>query len=255
MPVVRSLITALVLLGCSNRQPPEEPQEAEPVRGQTSAQTHVTHSSSGDTASELTIIDRPINFADERKQRTIAYRQRHQDAKATGIEITPQVIVLHHTGRGTLEESWNYFDPPTIDDSRPNVTAAGDVNVSTQFMVDRDGTIYRLMPETWMARHCIGLNHVAIGVENVGNDTAFPLTEAQVAANIALVRHLARRYAITHVIGHFEYQAFEGHPLFVEREPDYRTEKVDPGPAFMAAVRAGIEDLGLQGPPAPGDAP
>jgi len=25
------------------------------------------------------------------------------------------------------------------------------------------------MPETWMARHCIGLNHVAIGIENVGD--------------------------------------------------------------------------------------
>ena len=32
--------------------------------------------------------------------------------------------------------------------------------------VDRDGTICRLMPETWMARHVIGLNYSAIGIEN-----------------------------------------------------------------------------------------
>ena len=29
---------------------------------------------------------------------------------------------------------------------------------SAQFLVDRDGTIYSLMPETFMARHVIGLN-------------------------------------------------------------------------------------------------
>ncbi len=35
-------------------------------------------------------------------------------------------------------------------------------------MVDRDGTRYRLMPETYMARHVIGLNYYSIGIENVG---------------------------------------------------------------------------------------
>jgi len=242
-------VVCLFLAGCSQQQPPVNPT------GAGTGHTDTANPGTGTSESELVIIDRPINFGDERKRLTLAYRQRHQDPQATGIEITPQVVVLHHTGRGTLEESWNYFDPPQIDDSRPNVTAAGGVNVSTHFMVDRDGTIYRLLPETWMARHCIGLNHVAIGVENVGNDREFPLTKAQVAANIALVRHLAQRYSLTHIIGHFEYQQLEGHPLFSEREADYRTEKVDPGPAFMAEVRGGLEDLGLQGPPVAADSP
>ncbi len=250
MPVAVRLVAAscLLLPACRTTPAPTAPSATDsPASPASPASTPATVPAK--TTTQIAIIDRPITFGDGRKQLTVAYRQRHQDPQASDIAITPKVVVLHHTGRGTLEESWGYFEPPTIDNSRPNVTAAGDVNVSAHFMVDRDGTIYRLVPETWMARHCIGLNHVAIGIENVGNDTEFPLTDAQVAANIVLVRHLAQRFAITHVIGHFEYQQMEGHPLFWEREPDYRTQKVDPGPAFMAAVREGIADLELQGPP------
>ena len=43
-----------------------------------------------------------------------------------------------------------------------------------------------------MARHCIGLNHVAIGIENVGDGEKLPLTPAQVQADAALVRATAR---------------------------------------------------------------
>jgi len=44
------------------------------------------------------------------------------------------------------------------------------------------------MPETWMARHAIGFNHVAIGIENVGDGARWPLTDAQADADAALVR-------------------------------------------------------------------
>ena len=122
--------------------------------------------------------------------------------------------------------------------------------MSIQFLVDRDGNIYRLMPETWMARHVIGLNYNSIGVENVGGAGGAPdLTPAQVEADIRLVRYLVQKYpTIRYLIGHHEYRVFEGHPLWLERDPGYRTPKSDPGPAFMAAVRAGVADLGLEGP-------
>lgn len=51
------------------------------------------------------------------------------------------------------------------------------LNVSTQFLVDRDGTIFRLLPDTTFARHVIGLNHLAIGIENIGCDD-MPVTQA-----------------------------------------------------------------------------
>lgn len=199
----------------------------------------------------LTIVDRPIRYDDARIRRTIAYRQRHQDPAIRDTTIDPKLIILHHTGGTSLEATWRYFDRPTVEKSRKRIAGAGDLNVSAHFLVGQDGAVVRLMPETQMARHCVGLNHLAIGVENVGDPKRAPLTQAQVDADIALVRDLKRRFpGITHLIGHHEYLALEGHPYFRELDPDYRTRKGDPGPAFMARVRAGLVDLGLEGPPA-----
>lgn len=197
-----------------------------------------------------TIIDRPIDFGDERKALTLAYRRQHQDPKAADISITPQMIVLHHTASSSLEPTWKYLNNMRAETARTQLAGAGDVNVSAHFLVDRDGTIYRLMPETWMARHCIGLNHVALGIENVGDGEKFPLTDAQMQANAALVRYLAGKYpGIQYLIGHHEYRRMEGTPLFLELDPKYRNQKGDPGPDFMNKVRAKVKDLGMKGPP------
>jgi N-acetyl-anhydromuramyl-L-alanine amidase AmpD len=93
------------------------------------------------------------------------------------------------------------------------------------------------MPETTMARHTIGLNHCAIGIENVGGGKDLPLTKAQLKSNIYLVEYLASKYDIEYVIGHQEYTQFEGHPLWLEVDDGYRTTKTDPGMDFMEKVR------------------
>jgi len=199
----------------------------------------------------LKIVDRPINFDQERIQLTIAYRRIHQDPKISDVKIQPKMIILHWTGIASFTSAWNYFNRTRAEADRTQLAAAGEVNVSAQFLVDRDGTIYRLIPEDWMARHCIGLNHVAIGVENVGDGGKFPLTEAQVKADAALVRYLAHKWPITHLIGHLEYRRMEGHPYFLELDPKYRNQKPDPGTEFMNKVRGLVADLKLQGPPGP----
>ncbi|MBA3550036.1 MAG: N-acetylmuramoyl-L-alanine amidase [Nannocystis sp.] len=202
------------------------------------------------TGPALKILERPITDDDARRRRTIAYRQRHQDPSASDVVIEPRVIVLHHTGGGDLDRTWRYFDRPVIEATRTSVARGGELNVSAHFLVDRDGAVVRLMPETRMARHCVGLNHLAIGVENVGDGAGFPLTDAQVLADVALVRDLKRRFpGITHLIGHHEHRAFEGHAFYRELEPAERLPQEDPGPPFMRAVRAQLADLGLQGPP------
>jgi N-acetylmuramoyl-L-alanine amidase len=79
--------------------------------------------------------------------------------------------------------------------------------LASQFMVDRDGTIYRLMPETALARHIIGYNWCAIGIENVGgaNNKKEDLTPAQLKANIKLIRYLHAKYpTIQYVFGHYQ---------------------------------------------------
>jgi N-acetyl-anhydromuramyl-L-alanine amidase AmpD len=208
-----------------------------------------SQSSSFSSPSVPRIIPKPIDFGAERVKLTIAYRRRHQDAKADSVEIQPRMVILHWTAINSFASTWSYFNRVRAEAARPDLAAAGEVNVSAHFLVDRDGTIYQLMPENWMARHCIGLNHVAIGIENVGEGQKFPLTEAQAKADAALVRYLAAKYPITHLIGHMEYRSMEGTPLFLELDPKYRNSKPDPGAEFMSRVRFLVRDLKLQGPP------
>jgi N-acetyl-anhydromuramyl-L-alanine amidase AmpD len=193
------------------------------------------------------IHDKFINFDQERIQLTVAYRRVHQDPKADDVTIRPRMIILHWTGMSSFASAWDYFNRIRAEAARAELAAAGEVNVSAHFLVDRDGTIYRLMPATWMARHCIGLNHVAIGIENVGDGENSPLTPAQVQADVALVRYLAGKYPISHLIGHMEYRRMEGTQFFLELDPKYRNTKPDPGAEFMEKVRAQVADLKLQG--------
>ncbi len=194
------------------------------------------------------IVDTPIAWPPERDAAMLAYRRIHSDDAAADTTITPRMIVLHYTAGGSAKATKAYFDRLHLEASRAKLRAGGDVNVSAHFLVDLDGTIYRLMPETRMARHAIGVNHVAIGVENVGDEDRWKLTDAQVVANAALIRDLVARHPIEVLVGHHEVRDLEGTPWFVERDPTYRNTKPDPGARFMAAVRARVVDLGLRGP-------
>jgi N-acetyl-anhydromuramyl-L-alanine amidase AmpD len=152
-------------------------------------------------------------------------------------EITPKMVVLHWTAIPSLKKSFEAFNRSTLPNWRPDLENVSGLNVSSHFLVDQDGTIYRLMPETLMARHTIGLNHCAIGIENVGGTEGMPLTKAQLRSNIYLVNYLASKYDIDYVIGHQEYTLFENHPLWLEVDDGYRTEKTDPGMDFVEKVR------------------
>src|SRR3569832_1974771 len=195
----------------------------------------------------LAIVDAPIAWSAEREQLTLTYRREHSDPAAKDLAITPRVIVLHYTDGTSAKATRAYFAQPRIEAARKELARHGAVNVSAHFLVDRDGTIYRLQPETRYARHCIGLNHVAIGIENVGDGDAHQLTDAQVEADAALVRDLAARFAITHLLGHYEVMKFRADPLFVELDRGYHNDKPAPGARFMAQVRERVADLHLRG--------
>lgn len=192
------------------------------------------------------IVDKPIIFDEQREALTKEYMQQRYNLSVDSITITPQMIVLHHTVIKTFDKTFEAFDSPTLPNWRPDLENVSGLNVSSQFVVDRDGTIYRLMPENYMGRHVIGLNHCSIGVENVGGTDDLPLTKKQVRANIKLVKYLAKKYPIEYLIGHYEYTNFEGHPLWLEVDKGYRTEKVDPGEAFMTKVRNGTKSFNFK---------
>ncbi|WP_299162233.1 peptidoglycan recognition family protein [uncultured Eudoraea sp.] len=192
------------------------------------------------------IVDKPIVFNEERTELTRTYLLERYGLEQESPVISPKMIVLHWTVIPSLEEAFEAFDPATLPNWRPDIENVSGLNVSSQFMVDRDGTIYSLMPETNMARHVIGLNHCAIGVENVGGTKELPLTRAQLKANIWLVEYLTNKYPIEYLIGHYEYTNFEDHPLWLEKDKTYRTVKTDPGKDFMKKVRKATKNLNFK---------
>jgi N-acetyl-anhydromuramyl-L-alanine amidase AmpD len=183
------------------------------------------------------IVDIPIIFDEQRMELTKEYLLNRYNLDQETPEITPKMVVLHWTAIPSLKKSFEAFNRSTLPNWRPDLENVSGLNVSSHFLVDQDGTIYRLMPETLMARHTIGLNHCAIGIENVGGTEGMPLTTAQLRSNIYLVNYLASKYNIDYVIGHQEYTLFENHPLWLEVDDGYRTEKTDPGLDFVEKVR------------------
>lgn len=181
----------------------------------------------------------PIQFDKERIALTQEYQLTHYGIDSQSIEIEPKMIVLHWTCIPNFKATFRVFNPPAFPKDSPRIKELpGDLNVSSHFVVDRDGSIYQLMPENWMARHVIGLNHYAIGIENIGGiDGKDDLTHAQTEANAFLVCYLKKKYPeIQHVIGHNDYLNFKKTALWLERDPDYQKDKFDPGPGFLGRV-------------------
>jgi N-acetylmuramoyl-L-alanine amidase len=200
------------------------------------------------SAQDIKIIGKPIIYDSTRIKLSLQYlKERHGIIKREP-KIEPAMIVLHWTAAKTMSSTFNAFNHPKLNGDRKAIAGASDLNVSSQFLIDRDGTIYRLMPEDYFARHVIGLNYCAIGVENVGSDD-FPLTEAQLLANEQLVRYLTKKYQIKHLIGHYEYTLFKNSPLWKETDPKYQTGKSDPGISFMQKIRAKVKDLNFESLP------
>lgn len=195
------------------------------------------------------IIEKPITWNQERESLSLAYLKTRHGLEKERASIEPQMVVVHWTAIDNVEVTFDVFDSPSLK-GREELGSASNLNVSSHFIIDRDGVIFRLLPDTAFARHTIGLNYCAIGIENIGGPEA-PLTKAQLQANEELIRYLQKKYpAIEYVIGHHEYQLFQTNPLWKEMDPDYRTAKIDPGDEFMNKLRENLSDLNFK--PLPG---
>ncbi len=195
--------------------------------------------------SKYMIKQKPIVFTDKRKELTREYIKSHYGLSVKNIEIIPTNIVLHWTAVMDFEKSFERLNAELLYSDREDIAKASALNVSAHFLVKRDGTIYQLMPDNWMARHVIGHNYSSIGIENGGGEgnEKEDLTQAQLGANIWLVNYLKAKYpSIKNVMGHHEYRNFENSDLWLEKDAGYRTEKADPGVKFMNDVRSAIDE-------------
>jgi len=151
-------------------------------------------------AAALHVVWKPIPFGPQRKAETARYARAHY-----GIDsyvLHPRVIVEHVTANDSFGATWNTFAADTPDPELGQLPGT-----CAHFVVDRDGTVYQLVPLNVMCRHTVGLNYVAIGIEHVGmSDSQVLHDPAQMRASLALTRMLMRRFGISvrNVIGHAE---------------------------------------------------
>lgn len=199
-------------------------------------------------AQQIKIIEKPIIFDATRTRLSLDYLKRRHSLIQKEPTINPTMIVLHWTASKSLMGTYNAFNKSILPSGRKNLTGASSLNVSSHFLVDRNGTIYQLLPDTIFARHVIGLNYCAIGIENVGSND-YPLTKAQLLANEKLVRYLAKKYKIQYLIGHYEHTLFKNTSMWRETNPYYQSGKIDPGKTFMRNIREELQDLNLKGAP------
>ncbi len=153
-------------------------------------------------------------------------------ARSSGPPRTQAIdtVVIHTTGGPTC-------DPRS---GRPVWVRAGTLAANMRFieahpklgihyMIDRDGTLRRSVPEDQVAHHVFGHSARSIAIELINDgDGVDPFPEAQLQAVTALIQDIARRRGLPR-------QAVQRHSdLDRTSMPCDRTQrrKVDPGPAF-----------------------
>lgn len=145
------------------------------------------------------------------------------------------LIVLHCTELPTLEMAREFGE--RIQDPE---TATG---FSGHYYVDRDGSVYRYVPEDRMAHHVVGWNARSIGIELVNSgrypdwysstsqDCTEPYPPEQISGLLDLLRFLKRKYPqIAELKMHSDLDkgmipASDDPTISIRR-------KVDPGPLF-----------------------
>jgi beta-N-acetylhexosaminidase len=160
------------------------------------------------------VTSKPIPYGADRKADMRDYARRHYGIDDYHLR-RPRVIVEHYTVTDTFQPVYDTFAPNTPDQELGELPG-----ICSHFVVDRDGTIYGLVPTSIMCRHTVGLNYTAIGIEHVGRSDAQVLgNPRQMAASLRLTRMLQGRYGIRtrNVIGHNESLSSPFHRERVER--------------------------------------
>lgn len=151
----------------------------------------------------------------------------------------PDMLVLHYTGMETGAAALARLSAP-------------EAKVSSHYLVEEDGRIFRLVPEERRAWHAgvsfwkgeEGVNHASIGIEivNPGHEFGYrPFPQAQIDAVIALVADIRTRWSIddNRILGHSDVAP---------------ARKIDPGELFPWKLLAEAgHGIWAEADPAPGD--
>jgi N-acetylmuramoyl-L-alanine amidase len=127
-----------------------------------------------------------------------------------GGVITPEIVVIHHTGDNSLNGALNWLCSPQS-------------KVSAHLVIAKTGVVWQLVPFNLRAWHTgqssydgrTDVNSFSIGIENVGYGDEWP--EAQIQANIEVLDALYAAYRLEDTVGHADVAP---------------GRKVDPGPRY-----------------------
>lgn len=159
-----------------------------------------------------------IPFSSRREREMTAYAQRHYGIDSYRL-TDPKVIVEHYTESSDAQSAYNTFAADVADSELHELPG-----ICAHFVIDRDGTIWQLVPLGIMCRHTVGLNYTAIGIEHAGfSDQQILSNPAQLRASLALTTWIRCRYGISinNVIGHNESLSS---PYHHELVPSLRTQ-------------------------------
>jgi N-acetylmuramoyl-L-alanine amidase len=151
----------------------------------------------------------------------------------------PSVLVLHYTGMPTGEEALARLRDP-------------EAKVSSHYVVEEDGRIFRLVAEErrawhagvsfWRGRRNLNGDSIGIEIVNPGHEWGYrPFPDAQIAAVTALVGDIRGRWEIEDrdIVGHSDVAP---------------ARKDDPGELFpWKGLAAAGHGLWVAPPPAPGN--
>jgi N-acetylmuramoyl-L-alanine amidase len=178
----------------------------------------------------------------------------------------PSILVLHYTGMRTGEEALARLRDP-------------EAKVSSHYMVEEDGRVFRLVPEErrawhagvsyWRGRRNINGDSIGVEIVNPGHEFGYrPFPKAQIAAVLELVGDIRSRWMIEDrdIVGHSDVAparkddpgelfpwkrlAEHGHGLWAEAPaaPGAPVGEGEEGAAVFA-LQAGFTRLGYDLPP------
>lgn len=176
-----------------------------------------------------------IPYDDQRRAQMADYALRHYGVRSTVVH--PERIVLHLTDSDTGDAAIAHFTA--------NEPQLGELpGVCAHYLIDQDGTVRQLVPDTLMCRHVIGLNDRALGIEvvqRIGDDPRAAAEQvlarpAQVRSLLELLTVLLDRYQlpVNAVIGH---AMANDDPAFVDLL-GWRNDHTDWGPIEVGQVRS-----------------
>jgi len=184
------------------------------------------------------VVKKHLPYKEWEEEYSRYFKEHYQDSS---LVLKPKIIVLHYSGTSNFTQLWWTFIKGGQYEGSPG-------HLSVHYAIDRDGTIYELMPPNRRARGTYGVNHVAISIDIIGNgENDILRNKNQMKVCFALVRWLSKTFKIPaeNVYAHTEVArgkevVKEYTDFFDRKNPDHYppgSEGRGPGKAYMFKLR------------------